>query len=246
MAVLYFRKQVTRFVILMHGRTGSTYLVNAINSHPDVRARGEKLVSLRAEGPEAQFRRIRSLLSPPPLGPWAAIGFKTKLSDVLDPAGFRDILIQSEAKIILLQRRNLVKWAVSFLNFQRVREMSGKGHLYDERDRLGPLTIGSAGGFSRMLEHIEGKQQAMETFMHDLPAPPLRLYYEELLLDPDDVFRRAFEFLRVPNRTVRGKTIKISGDDLKRSVANFAEIRSHFVGTPYEPMFDEVLVSSQS
>ena len=43
-----------------------------------------------------------------------------------------------------------------------------------------------------------------------------------------------------------GQVRKNINDDLREAVSNFDELRSHYVGTPYEQMFDEVLVSVQS
>ena len=43
-----------------------------------------------------------------------------------------------------------------------------------------------------------------------------------------------------------GQVRKNTNDDLREAVSNFDELRSHYIGTPYEQMFDEVLVSGQN
>ena len=40
---------------------------------------------------------------------------------------------------------------------------------------------------------------------------------------------------------VTSNSLKVTSDDLRDSVKNFDELRARYVGTPYEPMFDEVL-----
>jgi len=53
-SMLVARPQLVRFVILFPGRTGSTFLVSALDSHRDVEAKGEVLDGLRAKGVETQ------------------------------------------------------------------------------------------------------------------------------------------------------------------------------------------------
>ena len=70
----------------------------------------------------------------------------------------------------------------------------------------------------------------------------MRLTYEQLLTDPSGSFAAVFDFLGVDPMTVESNSLKVTSDDLRASVRNFDELRDHYVGTPLEPMFDEVLV----
>jgi hypothetical protein len=40
---------------------------------------------------------------------------------------------------------------------------------------------------------------------------------------------------------LESRTLKHTNDDLRQVILNFDELRSDYVGTPYECMFDEVL-----
>ena len=84
---VFFDLQVTPFVILFVERAGSTYLITALKSHPGVLALTEKFDALRKEGKGSaeQLEWAKAFLTPPLLGRHRAIGFKTKLVDVLDP-----------------------------------------------------------------------------------------------------------------------------------------------------------------
>jgi hypothetical protein len=42
--------------------------------------------------------------------------------------------------------------------------------------------------------------------------------------------------------SVTGQTLKITSDDLRAAIVNFDQLRANYVGTQYEPMFDEVLL----
>lgn len=59
-------ERLTSFVVLFPGRTGSTYLVEALHSHPQVLALGEWLASMKSQGstPEDQLEWCRSYLGP--------------------------------------------------------------------------------------------------------------------------------------------------------------------------------------
>ena len=84
------------FVILFPGRTGSSWLVDALGRHPRIHAEGEILVR---RSPEEQ----PSIWS----GVWnrgssrRAAGFKTKLKDVVDPAALASAI--EEAGVVVVR-----------------------------------------------------------------------------------------------------------------------------------------------
>ena len=66
------------FIVLFPGRTGSSWLVDALSRHPEIGIEGEILVGRTEREQEDHLRRLfgtRSRL---------ARGFKTKLKDVTD------------------------------------------------------------------------------------------------------------------------------------------------------------------
>jgi hypothetical protein len=79
--------------------------------------------------------------------------------------------------------------------------------------------------------------------VEDLVLPTLRLYYEDLLIDERTIFARVLSFLEVQPKPLQGGTLKNTSDDLREAISNFDELRSHYLGTPYEQMLDEVLIS---
>jgi LPS sulfotransferase NodH len=232
-----------RFVILFIGRSGSTYLVDALASHPEVCAKWEGLLGNK-KGPEAQLQRAREFFTQSPHEGHPAVGFKTKLSQVKDREGFAGLLEEMGARIILLQRRNIVKHVVSWVNSERIHDATGRWNLWNEENRLPPAAIDVA-KFDRRLEQVEKGKRALESYAENVDLPTLRLYYEDLLVDKRATLERIFSFLEVSFEPVRGGSIKNTSDDLREAVSNFDELRSHYVGTPYEQMFDEVLVSAQ-
>jgi hypothetical protein len=78
--------------------------------------------------------------------------------------------------------------------------------------------------------------------VNHLGLPLFRLCYEDLLGKKDESLERLFQFLGARPMSVRGQTLKITSDDLRAAIVNFDQLRANYVGTQYEPMFDEVLL----
>jgi LPS sulfotransferase NodH len=231
-----------RFVILFIGRSGSTYLVDALASHPEVCVQWEGL--LGKKGADSQLQRARKFFTQSPQGGYTAVGFKTKLGKVKDREGFAELLGEMGASLILLQRRNIVKHVVSWVNSERIYDVTGYWNLWNEENRL-PPTIIDVAKFDRKLEQVEKGKRALESYAKDMELPTLWLYYEDLLVDRQAALERVFSFLEVRFEPVQGGSIKNTSDDLREALSNFDELRSHYSGTPYEQMFDEVLVPAQ-
>lgn len=239
---IHLRQQVTRFILLFVGRTGSTYIISKLNTHPNVCALGEKLVDFTIGETEAQLNWVEKFLRPPLAGRNKAIGFKTKFVDIFDPGGFAQVVRTSQSKIIYLRRQNHIKAVVSRLNSDRLWKTSKEWHLYDETNRLPPFVI-EPNDFDQKLKHRLKVDSELDNYVKDLRLPILSLSYEELLLNESVLFERIFTFLNVnPKLTLKGNTIKNTPDDLSKIMINFDEIRLRYEGTQFESMFDEILV----
>jgi LPS sulfotransferase NodH len=242
---MVFRFQVTPFVILFVERAGSTFLITALKSHPQVLALTEKLDAMRKEGKSAaeQLDWTRSFLTPPTIGRHRAIGFKTKLLDVLDQDGFAALLRERRCRIIQLQRRNSVKAVVSTLNAKRQWQVSGNWNLLSESTRLPPFEVDPA-EFAALLAQREELDRELESYAAALQLPTLRLWYEDLLADKVAFMDKAVTFLTGKSERLEGGTLKNTGDDLKTSILNFDALRNRYAGTRYETMFDEVQLTA--
>jgi LPS sulfotransferase NodH len=242
MRLIYLRPQVTRFVILFVERSGSTYLATSLASHPEIDARREEFAHLRQRGADgaAQLEWARSFWTPPLLGREKARGFKSKLEDILDPDGFGRLLRERGARVIQLQRRNLIKAVVSTINARRLYEASGNWNLLRESDRL-PAFEADPAEFSHLLEERIRWDRELEHYVESLGLPRLCLFYEDLLRKETDFIARVFDFIGARRREVRGKTFKSTKDDLREVLLNFDELRDQYAGTPYHAMFSEVI-----
>jgi LPS sulfotransferase NodH/GT2 family glycosyltransferase len=236
--------QITRFVVLCVGRSGSTHLVEGLRSHSQIMAWLEPLVPLKEQGWGAQARWIRKFYSEQRPLPCAAVGFKAKLSDVDNVDQFANLLQSLDVRIIHLERQNVVKQAISWLNSQRLHEESGNWNLYGDADRLPPLDVDPT-KFAEYIHLLEQGKRQLRRYSANSSQPTLRIYYEDLLLEFDETMERVLEFLELPVEAVDSQVKKSTSDDLRRAISDFAKVRAPYEGTIYEPMFDEILVSDK-
>lgn len=242
----FFRPQVTPFVILFVERAGSTYLATALASHPEILALREQFSQMRQQGKTAaeQLDWARQFWTPPLVGPHAALGFKTKTSDIPEAVEFHRLLDEKGAKVIQLIRRNTVKGAISTINARRLHAASGNWNLLNESERQ-PVAPIDPGDLQREITLRQKWDRELEDYVNLVDRPTLRLEYEDLLQDEGGFMLRVFEFLNVTPRQVEGKTLKNTSDDLREAVPNFDVLRARFAGTPFAKMFDEVSVGTR-
>jgi LPS sulfotransferase NodH len=211
----------TNFVILFEGRTGSTWLIEALAGHPQVsRAVAEPLTRLAAAGAEAQSAWIERFFPAPPT---MAAGFKTKLRNVCDPQGFRALLEREDVRVIHQTRRDLLAAVISEVNGARLRRTTGTWNVYAEQQRTGVLHADVDDVAERMRWRI-GFERALDEFVQSLTVPVLRLDYAELLHDPADYAARVQRFLGIPVRAISGSVVKNTSVDLSAAVDNYDDL----------------------
>lgn len=242
---IFLRHQVTPFVILFVERDGSTYLTSLLQEHPDIEAVYERFAVMKQKGEDAaaQLAWVNDYWTPPLMGRKGAIGFKTKLVDVLDLDAFAQVLQEKQVRLIHMQRRNRVKAVVSRINARRLYEATGNWNLYNEADRRPPMTVDVA-EFHALVQEREDADRELGEFVARLGLPAELVFYEELQEDKDAVLQRLLALLGVRYLPLQGKTKKHTKDDLREVLTNFDELQASFAGTPYADMFTEVLLPS--
>jgi LPS sulfotransferase NodH len=159
---------------------------------------------------------------------------------VYDRAGFGWLLEEEDVHVLVLERRNLIKQAVSNLNAERVYAAYGVWNLRQDQQAPGPFEADPE-RFDAALRRVAFEQETLDAFVRFVRRPMLRLEYEGLVRDPRAWFGAACEFLGLtPGEPVSGLR-KATDDDLRRVVINLAELRSRYAGSRFESMFDEAL-----
>ena len=132
-----------KFIFLFQGRTGSTYITERLNAHPPVKMEPEVWGGWGFQIPEEEKREhvdkqnkwMLDFYSDRYCYDFRAIGFKTKLDDVIDKRSFIAYLKDKKIKIIHSSRRNIVKLVISEINAQRLFDYSGKWNLDNNTER---------------------------------------------------------------------------------------------------------------
>lgn len=227
----------TYFIVLFQGRSGSTWLIEALNTHPTIIARGEVLVNLKSNGFDGQKKWVRQYFgSDRPRA--RAVGFKTKLVDILDPSSMAEEFRMVDCHVIHLDRRNVVKQAISWIRADALYARTNDHNLRKDIDRLPPITIDPEDLFLR-LQALEIGRANLQSFVQKLDLQVLTVEYEEFLLNPQSHFRRVQHFLNVNYHDLRSFSIKSTSDDLRVDINNFDELSLRFAGTPYLSMLEE-------
>ena len=225
---------VSFFVVLFQGRSGSSWLIEALRSHHQIEAIGEKLAALHIGGAAAQNRWLESYFADrPPDG--SVLGFKTKLSDVIDVPGFASQLVHSKCAVIWLDRANLVKQAASWLRANELYAQRGVHNIRDFGDRLPPSRLDAAELLKRTVSLDQGRSQ-LGRFVEGLNLPTLRIRYEDLLEDPGRVFDSTQRFLRVEHCELTASLVKATPDSLAAAISNLEEVEAALRGTGYLEM----------
>ncbi len=215
-----------RFVVLFGGRTGSTHLIDILQQQPAVVAKMEHLQHLRGKGADTQLDWVRSLYDQPTPKHVRAIGFKTKLGDVLDKILFADLLDHYGVRVVFMQRRNVVKAAVSIINSHRLFEKTGHWQLFNEADRPDCFEI-DIDQLLKMVCNRQGVDEGLAQFVESLDRPKLSVFYEDFLKDEQAELDRIGEFLDVPivqPAAVQTRIHKVTSDDMSVVLSNFAQV----------------------
>jgi LPS sulfotransferase NodH len=222
-----------RFVILFPGRTGSSFLVSCLHSHPSVIVEGERLVRRSARRQQRWLRRLYDTRREPSV---VAVGFKTKLKDVWSLDAFAALLRERGVRVIALRRRDVVRLAVSTINARRVLERTGRWNQHAGSLALPPLQVAPA-DLERMIENCIARQNELERYVADLGLRTLQLDYDDLLLDRDRWLGQVTAFLDLAPQPLHSDVVKATDDDLRRALANYDEIAAHFRGGPHASAF---------
>lgn len=228
----------TRFLILAQGRSGSTVLVDLMNSHPDIVSWGEILdrnVVVNVRNPRKWAEGLCTLSRRP------ACGFKVKIYQIerhqgKDPRALLTEFHENGWKLIYLKRTNLLRHAISDIR----SEKTGLFHVVDREGEVASVK-GPRGKirieWSELLEAIDFRQRCLEgeeTALKGLPH--LVVEYESGLLNPDAqpvTMNRVFSYLGLPEYEAGTSFQKVGAKNLGKDIENFEELENHLKQTEF-------------
>jgi LPS sulfotransferase NodH len=253
--------------VFFQGRTGSTFLIDSLANHPEIIARDEILFRYRdlldssldrgtitrlkicvrhwqGSPAEQQIKAVKHFYDRSRPDHISAIGFKTKVKDVINLKAMKEVLESRKVKAIFMERKNLVKQAISNIAASHLHQKTGMWNLYDEKNRLQSLNISSE-DFDRRLQKFVFQHKMLRAYMDWLNVPKLRVEYADLLRDKTAWFGQIFDFLCVTPCDLSSKVRKNSSEQIREMVTNFEELKQKYVGTEFEQMFDEVVLPKE-
>jgi LPS sulfotransferase NodH len=248
------------FCVLATQRSGSTWLISLLESHPQIKAFSELFVgeifahpsdeylpwsdeslSLFYEFQKANpgirlsqiFRYFETLSYYP--GNHRAIGFKLMYSQLAKRPEILLKLILGRYKVINLVRENPLDIIISKANMQR----TGSPHFKQEQAlqaiELPPALL------LKELKKQNTKTELVRTLLNFLPLEVLNITYESLCENRSTVFASILNFLEVEDSKIdlNSKLKKISKGRYSQKIANFEEVKATLAGTKFQQFLQE-------
>jgi len=215
-----------RFAIVSMGRTGSTYLVGLLDSHPQIECRGELF------GPGQAYEKSglseeRFLAEAAFETDLPARGFKMPYDWILEYPKVIGILIEMDFRIIRLTRKNLLDHMVSSYLAGVNKDWSSKAEYKIQSLEITPYGFLDFASFSKNTDILLDKLFSRNPYFH--------LDYEDI---SDTAKQRdLLDFLDAPGRALRPSTIKARTEPLHRVISNYAELAAFFADSPYRYLF---------
>jgi len=232
---LFKRKNdpIKKFVILGFQRTGSTLLVELLDSHPLINCKGELLLN-RMLFPK-YFLKCNTRISNHDVFGFKLLTPHFDYQNIKNPDQFMVDLNNSGYKILKLKRRNLFRSAISLLYAINSRRFHFQ-YSYLEKDLqkivVDPLEL------LEKLNWIEYHSVLLDRISNKLPH--LEIVYEDDLMSAThhkDTVNRISDYLSIPRATAHTKLIKFT-DDISDFISNADEIKTFIYETKYAKYLD--------
>jgi hypothetical protein len=225
------------FVILCLGRTGSTHLVQLLDSHPDVRCFGELFTDRKTtldqafitspiEDPVEYVAQLTAPLTE------RAVGFKLPLNSIRAHPGALRVIEPDRLQVVRLRRLNLLALFASrrLLAATRVSR-STRGDYGDTTVVLDPQQCLAV--FQRAEQH--------ERYLDGIAAnkPVFSITYEDLAAGRrlEDLQR----FIGVEPAPLESPLKRLRIRPLSDTIENWSEVEEALRGTPYERFLEDDL-----
>ncbi|MFO1541477.1 MAG: hypothetical protein ACKOTZ_13725 [Chloroflexota bacterium] len=227
-----------RFLVAMPwGRVGSNLLMGILGRSADpgrIRLASEELTVHPDWDADAQLAWLARhyALDPAadPASPITHIGAKEAAVAVRDPARFSAACAEGGIRIVRLRRANLVKSAVSQVRARDHADVTGRWSVTPDEPPPGPSHIDPV----RLRAVIDTMAAADRTLMTMFAGCAIHdVEYADLIDDLEGTVRGVRDFLAIGLRPYRVPHAKMTPDDLRTAIVNFAEVAAALRDTPY-------------
>jgi LPS sulfotransferase NodH len=246
---------MTKAIILTTQRSGSTFLEDCLQSHPEVYCPGELLVSgmgVRVPDFVYRFRTVTKLTQFAVSGAWyptrlmdrffatgdaKARVFKAMYNHVAIPWTRDYIVRNTDIKIIHLRRENLLKQYVSYLLMGRPRVKHWQPHATEPIPAV-QLTIPP----DEALQYMRRTAALYPQYEQILGGHErMQLVYEHMIdgrsLKPE-VADAVCDFLEISRRPMVSKLVKVNPENLRDMVTNYEELAAAVSRSEFAHLLD--------
>ncbi|MGX5804160.1 sulfotransferase [Bradyrhizobium sp. Arg314] len=232
------------FVILAMPRTGTHYLEELLNEHPNVLSNGELLNTYdtnwsdkdRLVGSDRELLELAYVRFPNESDKKVTrVGCKINEPQFHERPGFFAELVRWPGlKVILLVRKNTLESLRSLTQARQTRQWL---KFSSDNDAAPPvkLAIPCCEAYFKTADEFHDRV-ACSFASTDLHV----VEYESLLDEPSACLATIWDFLRVPAVRLSGTGIlkRQEARALDQTIENFKELRRHFAGGPYARFFE--------
>jgi len=218
-----------KFLIYGIPRSGSTLLVNLLDSHPLIHCDGELLI--RKLFFSKLYIQCRSKLSRAPVYGFKLLIDHFETQKIDNPGYYLAELYENGYKIINLKRQNLFRAALSSLygyHRGRFHHTKTEGNLEHNQMYVSP---------EKLLEKIHRFEHLLASHEQVLgQLPNLELFYERDLLDENQhqtTIDQICDYLNIPHAKANTNLIKVTTGDLSSFVINADELEAFLRTTKY-------------
>jgi LPS sulfotransferase NodH len=241
-----------KFVVLTSSRTGSTWLMELINSQPGVSAYGELFLNEPRSGPAIAFLGDQPRFAETDAGarfsrPVAVFKYLDALYGSKKIAGFKLMYAQLRSypemlvyfavrrvRILHLVRSNLLDVIVS----DELARITGTSHTRAGKFGESPKVTLDTATLIDQLHRRRRTVQAARLLIALSGCRSIEISYERLLGESGELVK-VCEFLSVPHISVVASQLGKRGTGLHRmAIANYDEVRATLESTPYGAMLN--------
>jgi hypothetical protein len=236
-----------RFVVLGHGRSGSSHLLGLLHSHPNIVVRSELFHSEIVQGYETHVLHER-LLQERQANPFIflnhllfhgypasveAVGYKMFYQHFEERPGMCEaIRNMPRMKILHLKRRNLLRVLYS----ARRARLENKWGKFDQATVPAlPLEIPvkECLNFFPFVERLRAQHDAVYGSMQHV------VWYEDLVACREETLQKTLSYLGLPQVPLSSRYVRQNTAPLSECIANYEEICRHLQGTPWAEFLEE-------
>jgi len=223
-----------RFMILSRTRTGSTMLLSLLNSHPNVYAEGEIFRALNGRNYKDILTKVYTKLP----SYIKAKGFKIFYFDPIDDDSnniWGDLISMEDLWVIHLKRRNILRTILS----RKIAGTQGVWAVWSAKEQNSDKDKAVSFTKEELEQSFINTRDAEEKGNKDFNKHTLlTVYYEDLVTNTEDEFRKIFDFLGVEYVLPKTNSRKQNSESLRYLIKNYDELKLAFTGTKWQDFFD--------